>query len=61
MLHILEHSMGLSRRSLIQETANIFRVRQTPKTNQILAIELMRVLNKQTVIEVGEVLFLANQ
>ena len=61
MLHILEHSMGLSRRSLIQETANIFRARQTPKTNQILAIELMRVLNKQTVIEVGEVLFLANQ
>ena len=61
MLHILEHSMSLSRRSLIQETANIFRARQTPKTNRILAIELARMLNKQIVTEVGEILSLANQ
>jgi hypothetical protein len=44
MLHVLSHSLGLSRESLIQETANAFRARQTPKTNKILETELEKML-----------------
>jgi len=58
MLHILSHSMGLSRESLIQETANIFRVRQTPKTNRILEMELDKMLEGKKVDRVGETLFI---
>ena len=56
MLHILSHSMGLSRESLIQETANIFKARQTPKANRILETELEKMLEVKKVIRVGEIL-----
>ena len=56
MLHILSHSMGLSRESLIQETANIFRARQTPKTNRILETELDKMLEGKKITRAGETL-----
>ncbi len=56
MLHVLSHSMGLSRESLIQETANVFRARQTPKTNRILETELEKMLELNRIKRVGEIL-----
>ncbi len=56
MLHILSHSMGLSRESLIQETANIFKARQTPKANRILETELEKMFEVKKVIRVGDIL-----
>jgi hypothetical protein len=56
MLHILSHSMGLSRESLIQETANLFSARQTPKTNRILETELDKMLERKKITRVGETL-----
>ena len=56
MLHILSHSMGLSRESLVQETANIFRARQTPKTNRILETELDKMLMSKKITRTGETL-----
>jgi hypothetical protein len=56
MLHVLSHSMGLSRESLIKETANVFRARQTPKTNRILETELEKMLEGNRINRVGEIL-----
>ena len=59
MLLVLSHSMGLSRESLIRETANIFRARQTPKTNRILETELEKMLWGKKITRIGEILFTA--
>jgi hypothetical protein len=56
MLHVLSHSMGLSQESLIQETANFFRARQTPKTNRILETELEKLLESNRINRVEETL-----
>ena len=61
MLLILSHSMGLSRESLILETANIFRARQTPKTNIILETELEKMLAGKRISKVGEILSTATK
>jgi hypothetical protein len=57
MLHVLSYSMGLSRESLIQETANIFRAKQISKTNRILETELEKMLEGNKITRVGETLF----
>jgi len=56
MLHILGYSMGLSRESLIKETANIFRARQTLKTNRVLETELEKMLEGNKITRIGETL-----
>ncbi len=61
ILHVLSHSMGLSRESLIQETALFFRARQTPKTNGILEAELEKMLGSNRINRVGENLYLTEK
>ncbi len=56
MLHVLSHSMGLSQESLIQETASVFRARQTLKTNRILETELQKMLDSKRINRLGEIL-----
>ena len=56
MLHVLTHSIGISQGSLIQETANFFRARLTPKTKQMLETELSMLLSSNKITRAGEIL-----
>jgi len=55
---ILKHSMGLSKESLIQETSEIFKVRQTLKTKRILELAIEDMIRKKSITMNANVLTL---
>jgi hypothetical protein len=61
ILHVLNHSMGLSKESLLLGTANIFKVRQTQKTSGILEVRLGKLIESRIILQVGEKLLIPHE
>ncbi len=59
ILHVLNHSMGLSEESLLLGTANVFKIRQTRKTLSILERQLDKLIESKKILQVGEILSIA--
>ena len=59
ILHVLNHSIGLSGESLLLGTANVFKIRQTQKTMGILEKQLDKLIEGKKILQVGDILSIA--
>ncbi len=51
ILHLLNHSMGLSIESTIRETLNIYHVKQTPKNKETISNKLDQLLSEKKIVQ----------